>query len=98
MLFHLRPHLTHVGKVPAEAAVVVAVLPAIGLALEVVVARGAVVVAGGLAAVLDDFLHPPLLGLWGDIHGLVAMAARVIDARGDVVALGLKHVGQVELE
>ena len=55
-------------------------------------------VAGGLAAVLDDFLYPPLLGLCGGIHGLVAMAARVVDARGDVIALGLQHVGQVELE
>src|SRR5713101_7050901 len=98
VLFHLRPHLTHVGKVLAEAAVVVAVLPAIGLALEVVVARGALLVAGGLAAVRDDFLHPPLLRLGGGIQGLIAMAASVIDARGDVVALGLKHVGQVELE
>src|SRR5439155_11176791 len=72
VLFHLRPHLTQVGKVLAEAAVVVAVLPAIGLALEVVVARCAVLVAGGLAAVLDDFLHPPLLGLCGAFDGLVA--------------------------
>ena len=98
MLFHLRPHLPHVGKVLAETAVIVAVLPAIGLALEVVVARGAVMVAGGLAAVLDHFLYPPLFGLRGGIYGLVTMTARVVDARGDVIALGLQHVGQVELE
>ena len=55
------------GKVLKETAVVVAVLPAIKLALEVVVARGAVMVASGLATVPDDFLHPPLLGLRGDV-------------------------------
>jgi len=26
------------------------------------------------------------------------VTARVLDARGDVIALGLQHVGQVELE
>src|SRR5262245_60866576 len=97
VLFHLRSHLTQVGKVPAEAAVVVAVLPTIELALEIVVTRGAVMVAGGLATVLDDFLYPPLLGLCSDVHRLVAMAARIVDARGDVIALCLEHVGQVEL-
>ena len=98
MLFHLRAHLTHVSKILAEAAVVVAVLPTIGLTLEIVVTRSAVLVAGGLAAVRDDFLYPPLLGLCGDIYRLVAVAARVVDARGDVIALGLQHIGQVELK
>src|SRR5437016_700533 len=61
-LCHLRPRLTHVRKVLAEAAVVAPILPAIELALEVVVARRALLVARSLAAMLDHFLHPPLLG------------------------------------
>jgi len=98
MLFHLRPYIPHVGKVLAETAVIIAVLPAIGLALEVVVTRGAVMIAGGLAAVLDHFLYPPFFGLCGGIYRLVTMAARVVDACGDVIPLGLQHIGQVELE
>lgn len=95
---HVRARVAHVLEVFYEAAIVVAVLAAVELALEIIIARGAFLIAAGLAAVLDDFLHPPLLRLGSGVHGGVAMAAAIIDAGGDVVALGLQHVGQVELE
>ena len=86
------------GDVCGETAVVVAVLATLKLALKVVIARGAVLVAGGLATVLDDLLHPPLFSLGGNVNGPIAVAAHIVDASGDVVALGLEHVGQVELK
>src|SRR5208282_6566418 len=93
VLVHSRLHLIKVATVLEEAAVVVAVLPALELALKVVVAWGAFLVTTGLTAMFDNLLHPPLFGLPGRIDGLKAIAARVVDARGDVIALGLEHVG-----
>ena len=87
IVFHLRPDAFHVSAVAIEAAIVVAVLAALELALEIVVTRCAVLIAGGLAAMSDDFLHPPLFRVRTRINRLIAVAAHVIDARGDVVAL-----------
>jgi len=50
----------HVGVVLEEAAVVVAVLAAVEFALEIVIARSAVLVAAGLAAMGDHLVDPPL--------------------------------------
>jgi hypothetical protein len=50
-----------------EAAVIVAVLTALELTFEVIVAGGAFLVAIGLAAMLDDFLYPPFFGFRGRI-------------------------------
>src|ERR1700722_4528373 len=93
--------LLYVGQMFAvleEAAVIVAVLTAVGFTLKVVIAGRTFLIAGGLAAMLDDFLHPPFLGLRSRVDGLVIVAAGVTDTGGDVIALSLKHVGQVELE
>src|SRR5580693_8400034 len=48
----------HVCKILQEPAVVIAVLPPVELALEIVIAGRAVLVAAGLAAMLDHLLHP----------------------------------------
>src|SRR5580698_3281125 len=83
--------LVHVVEVLKETAVVVAVLAPVELAFEVVIARRAVGVAAGLAAVGDHLLHPPFLGLGLHIDlGGVAFAGQ-LDALGDVVALRLQH-------
>src|SRR5581483_1873334 len=98
MPLHRGAHLLEVAAVLIEAAVVVAVLAALELALEVVVAGGAILVAGGLAAMLDDLLHPPFLGFRPRIQRRIAVAPGVVDAGGNMVALRLEHVGQIELE
>src|ERR1043166_4115119 len=77
----------HVAHVAAERTVVVAVLPAVRFTFEVVVARRAVLVPVGLAAALDHFLHPHLLGGGGGLHRAEIVLAQVVDARGDVIAL-----------
>src|SRR5215469_15373088 len=88
----------HVGEVLEEATVVVAVLAAVELALEVVIAGRAVGVAAGLAAVGDHLLHPPLLGLGLHVDLVRAALPGELDALGDVVALRLQHEREVELE
>ena len=45
----------------------------------------------------DKLLHPPFLGVRLSLYCPNAVAARVLDARGDVIALRLQHVGQVDL-
>ena len=47
---------------------------------------------------VDDFLHPPLLRVRHDVDCLIAILAGVVDAPGDVITLGLQHVGEVELK
>src|SRR5579871_2695498 len=98
VLLRVGANLIEVFAVSVKAAVVVTVLTPLELTLEVIVARSAVLVSSGLAAMVDDFLHPPLLSLRCDIYSLIAIAPRMIDARGDVIALRLQHVRQVELE
>ena len=98
MILHPGVHLRQVLAVLEEAAVVVAVLTALELTFEVVIARRTLLIEAGLAAMFDDFLHPPFLGLRIRVEGLIAVAAGVVDARGDVIALGLEHVGQIELK
>src|SRR6202022_3336960 len=87
VLGHPRLHVRQEIAVLEEPAVVVAVLPALRLALEVVVAGRAFLIAAGLAAMPDDFLHPPLLRVGSGIDRLIAIAANVIDARRDMVSL-----------
>jgi hypothetical protein len=62
VLIHPRLHLSQVVTVLKEAAIVVAVLAALELTFEIVVAGGAFLVTIGLAAMVDNFLYPPLLG------------------------------------
>src|ERR1700722_2921171 len=81
-----------------EAAVLIAVLTPLELTFEVVIAGRAFLIAISLAAMPDDFVHPPFLGLRRRVDRLDAVAARVLDARCYVIALGLQHVGQVELK
>ncbi len=75
-----------------EAAIVVAVLPPLKLTLEVVVPWRAVPVAGGLAPILDDFLHPPFLCIGSGIHSLIVMPARVVDAGGNVITFCFEDI------
>src|SRR5690349_20180506 len=81
-----------------EAAVIVTILPALEFTLEIIVSGGTFLVAAGLAPIIDYFLDPPFLGRGCDVDRFVAVTAHVVDARGDVVALRLEHVSQVELE
>ena len=85
MLVHLLPGVLHKSHIAVETTVVVPVLPAVGLALEVVVAGRTVPVAAGLAPVLDDFLDPPLLGLGRRVYRPIAVAADMVDAGRDMV-------------
>src|SRR3977135_1454179 len=89
VLLQLRSYIFHTRAVLIEATVVVAVLPALEFALEIVVAGRAVLIAVGLAAMLDDFLYPPFLCFRGRINRLIALAPRVIDACCNMVALRL---------
>src|SRR5581483_6834237 len=98
VLLHLRPHLVHVAAILGKGAIVVAVLAAIEFTFEIVITGRAIVIAIGLAAVTDYLLHPPLLGFRRDVNRLVAVLPRVIDTGGDMVALRLQHLGQVETE
>src|ERR1700730_14494943 len=68
VLFHPRLHFSQVVTVLKEAAVVVAVLTALELTFEVVVAGSAFLVAISLASMLDDFLYPPFFGFRGRIY------------------------------
>ena len=61
VILHPRMHVRQVSAILEKAAVVVAILTALELALEVVVAGRAFLIASGLAAMPDHFLHPPLL-------------------------------------
>src|SRR5215469_405409 len=98
VVLHVRAHLVEVLAVGVEATVVVAVLTTLKLAFEVIVPGSAILVAGGLAAMCDDLLHPPFLRLRGDVDGVMAVAARVVDTHRNVITLCLQHVGQVELK
>ena len=65
-------------------------------ALEVVVAGRAVLRAIRFAPVGDDFCNPLVFRVGGRIHGVITLVESVRDAVGDVFALGLQNVGQVE--
>src|SRR5215467_10997213 len=75
VLPHVGAHRIEMLAVGVEATVVVAVLTTLKLAFEVIVPGSAILVAGGLAAMCDDFLHPPFLGLRGDVDCVMAVAA-----------------------
>src|SRR5690242_10299635 len=77
MLRHVLLQVGHVLVVLQEAAVVVAVLLALVLALEVVVAGRALLVAVGAGAVLDHFADPPLFGLILGVDRGVTVIAHV---------------------
>ena len=77
MLLHVLLDEAHVLVILQEGAVVVAVLPALILALEIVVAGRALLVAVGAAAVLDHLVDPPLFGVGRGIDERVALAADV---------------------
>src|SRR5689334_13749777 len=81
-----------------ETTIVIAVLTALKLALEIVIARRAFLVEVGLAAMLDDFLHPPFFGLRGHVERLITVTPYIVDAVRDVLALSLSDISKVELE
>ena len=79
-------------KVLAEATVVIAILTAIALSFEVVVARCAFGITPGFTSMLNDLLHPPILGLLGWLQALVALIPYMTDTGCDVIPLSLQHV------
>ena len=89
MLLQVFLQLSHVQVVLVEPAIVVAVLAAIAFTLEIIIAGRAILVSGGLAAMADYLVHPPLFRLRGRIDRLKVMLADVLDTFRDVLPLGL---------
>src|SRR5580704_9527469 len=84
---HPLPHFIQMIAVLEETAVVIPVLTALELPFEVIVAGRAVLVARGLAAMFDNFLHPPFLGLRRGVDRLITVASRIVDTGRDMIAL-----------
>ncbi len=78
--------------------IVVTVLAALVFAFKVIITGRAILIACRFTAVVDDFLHPPLLGFLSCVDRFVAVLSRMIDALGDVITLHLQDVGEVELK
>src|SRR5580698_8143396 len=98
MRIHPCANLFQMIAVLEETAIVVAILAALELTFEIIVAGRTLLIEAGLAAMFDDLLHPPFLGLRGRIQRLVAVTAHMVDASSDVLALGFDDVSKVELE
>ena len=97
MLGHLLAGCLHEVHVAVEPAVVVPVLAAVELALEVVIAGRTVPVPAGLSPMLDDLLDPPLFCLGSRVYRPIAVAADIVDAGRDVIALGIENIRQTSV-
>ena len=88
VFFHFFAHLALTFEVLPKATVVITILPALLVAFKVVITGRAFLGTIGLAAVFNDLLNPPLFCLVSYIKRVMPIAAHMIYALGDMVALG----------
>ncbi len=98
ILCHFFSHLALAFEILPEPPVIVTILPALFIAFKVIVAGRAFFRPVGLTAVFNNLLNPPRFSRVRCIQGVMSIAAHIVYAVCNMVALGLEHIGEVELE
>ena len=98
ILCHFFSHLALAFEILPEPPVIVTILPALFIAFKVVVAGRAFFRPVGLTAMFNDLPNPPRFSCVRCIQCVMSIAAHIVYAFCNMVALGLQHIGEVELE